>query len=161
LKTYDLHSITLTGGEPLLYPGFIKELKNFVDIPLYLETNSTLPKNAKKIKTCVDFVAADIKIDYPEFYENSIETLKILKDRNLFVKIVVLPGTESKTIEKVAKDLKNHDLDVPLILQPVTPHGEVKEKPNTKKILNLADTCGKYLSDVRIVPQVHKLTGVL
>jgi len=161
LKTYDLHSITLTGGEPLLYPGFIKELKNFVDIPLYLETNSTLPKNAKKIKTCVDFVAADIKIEYPEFYEKTLGTLKILKDKNLFVKIVVLPGTESKTIEKVAKDLKNHDLDVPLVLQPVTPHGEVKEKPNTKKILNLADTCGKYLSDVRIVPQVHKLTGVL
>ncbi|ODS40058.1 MAG: hypothetical protein A7315_09745 [Candidatus Altiarchaeales archaeon WOR_SM1_79] len=161
LKTNDLHSISLTGGEPLLYPGFIKELKNFVEIPFYLETNSTLPGNAEKIKNSIDFAAADIKIEYPEFYEKTLETLKILEEKNLFVKIVVLPGTGSEIIEKIAVDLKNRDLDVPLILQPVTPHGKVKEKPGAKKILNLADACGKYLSDVRIIPQVHKLTGVL
>jgi len=161
LKTNDLHSISITGGEPLLYPDFILELKNFVEFPFYLETNSTLPENAEKVKDCIDFAAADIKVEYREFYENSIETLKILKRRNLFVKIVVLPKTRTEIIEKVAVDLKNKNLDVPLILQPVTPHGIVKEKPHAEKLLNLADICGEYLSDVRIIPQMHKIWGAL
>lgn len=161
LKTHDLHSLSLTGGEPLLYTDFIKELRNFVNIPFYLETNSTIPENAEKIKKYVDFVAADIKLDYPEFYEKTLVTLKILKSQNLFAKIVVLPGTKTKTIEKVASDLKTHDLDVPLILQPVTPYGKIKESPNNRKLLSIADSCAKHLSDVRIIPQVHKLMGVL
>ncbi|PKP54361.1 MAG: Organic radical activating enzyme [Candidatus Altiarchaeales archaeon HGW-Altiarchaeales-3] len=161
LKTNDLHSISLTGGEPLLYPGFIKELRNQTKISFYLETNSTIPENARKIKTCVDFVAADIKLDNTEFYKNSLETIKILKDRNLFIKIVVLPGVENYVLEKVAQDLKNQRIDVPLVLQPVTPYGEIKEKPDAERLFELADICGKHLTDVRIIPQMHKIWGVL
>jgi len=161
LKTNDLHSVSLTGGEPLLYPGFIRELRNIVEIPFYLETNSTLPKNANEIRDCVDFTAADIKIDCPKFYENSIETIKILKDKNLFIKIVVLPDTGIGEVEKIASDLKSRGIGVPLVLQPVTPQGKVRNAPDNKKLMDIADSCAKHLTDVRIIPQVHKILGVL
>jgi 7-carboxy-7-deazaguanine synthase len=40
-----LHSISLTGGKPLLHADFIKNLD--LSFPLYLESNMTLPEQAK------------------------------------------------------------------------------------------------------------------
>ena len=97
----------------------------------------------------------------PKFYENSIETIKILKDKNLFIKIVVLPDTGIGEVEKIASDLKSRGIDVPLVLQPVTPQGKVRNAPDNKKLMDIADSCAKHLTDVRIIPQVHKILGVL
>jgi len=83
----------------------------------------------------------------PKFYENSIETIKILKDKNLFIKIVVLPDTGIGEVEKIASDLKSRGIDVPLVLQQVTLHGKVKNKPENKKLMDTADACAKQLTD--------------
>lgn len=45
------HSISITGGEPLLYPQVILELARFLrplSIPLFLETNGTISKSISK-----------------------------------------------------------------------------------------------------------------
>ncbi len=55
-----LHSISLTGGEPLLHADFIKNLD--LSFPLYLESNMTLPEQAKKISEKVTYVAGDFKL---------------------------------------------------------------------------------------------------
>ena len=55
-----LHSVSLTGGEPLLHADFIKNLN--LSSPLYLESNMTLPKQAKKICEKVTYVAGDFKL---------------------------------------------------------------------------------------------------
>ena len=49
----DCHSISLTGGEPLLHTDFIKELgkKCIRKYPIYLETNGTLPDKLAEVLT--------------------------------------------------------------------------------------------------------------
>ena len=59
IKLHDrIHSVSLTGGEPLLYAKFIKELKAS-KFPLYLESNMTLPEGAKEVKDVVRYVSGD------------------------------------------------------------------------------------------------------
>ena len=61
-KATDCHSVSLTGGEPLLYKDFIKEFAPACNIPLYLETNGTLSESLKEIIDYLTFISADIKL---------------------------------------------------------------------------------------------------
>ena len=50
LDTFDLnaiHSISLTGGEPLIHLEFLKDFLPLVDKKIYLETNGTMPQALK------------------------------------------------------------------------------------------------------------------
>ena len=60
------HSISLTGGEPLLHRAFLKEFltefKNlFPKIKIYLETNGTLIDELVLIMENIDIISMDIK----------------------------------------------------------------------------------------------------
>lgn len=156
LSTKDLHSISLTGGEPLLYTGFIKNLAGKTRFPLYLETNSTLPEKANEIRDCIQYVAADIKTEYPEFYEKSLETIRILKDTEIFIKVVITKKTKTEEIEKISEDIKKIK-QMPLILQPSS--NEKWDKKFLKLLLKMSESSSTYLNDVRIIPQVHKFIG--
>lgn len=59
------HSISITGGEPLLYPQIILELaKNLkpLSIPLFLETNGTLVKQLAQVIDEIDIISMDMKL---------------------------------------------------------------------------------------------------
>jgi organic radical activating enzyme len=58
----DCHSISLTGGEPLLNTGFLKEFLPTCPLPVYLETNATLAGEVKEIIDYIDYISADIKL---------------------------------------------------------------------------------------------------
>ena len=49
LLTPDFHSISLTGGEPLLHADFIKNFLEKYNLPVLLETNGSLPGEMAKI----------------------------------------------------------------------------------------------------------------
>ena len=59
------HSVSLTGGEPLMYSEF---LKSFLPIlkkagfKSYLETNGTLPNDLESVIDFIDIVAMDFKL---------------------------------------------------------------------------------------------------
>ena len=64
---YDLstfHSISLTGGEPLLSIDFLKEFLPLIKpyCKIYLETNATSDKKLEQIKDYIDIISADIKL---------------------------------------------------------------------------------------------------
>ncbi|MGL6297739.1 MAG: 7-carboxy-7-deazaguanine synthase QueE [Methanobacteriaceae archaeon] len=64
LATPDLHSISFTGGEPLIHAEFIsKVIANFdkLGYKSFLETNGTLPNQLKFLKN-IDYVSMDIKL---------------------------------------------------------------------------------------------------
>src|SRR3989338_7172358 len=51
------HSISLTGGEPLLYANFLREFLKLLKregLKTYLETNGTLPGELSKVISLVD-----------------------------------------------------------------------------------------------------------
>ncbi|MDR2967278.1 MAG: 7-carboxy-7-deazaguanine synthase QueE [Methanobacteriaceae archaeon] len=166
LKTPDLHSISFTGGEPLLYTDFINEIIEKTDFNILLETNGTLPDKIKKLKK-IDFVSLDFKV--PEHFdnkynneiiENEIKTLKILIEgnSNIYCKLVVLPSTKLSIIEKIAKRIVNEvNTSVSLVIQPVSPIDQWQN--NINKLFEFTQIAGKYL-DVLMIPQTHKFLKI-
>ena len=76
VKSFDLdkiHSISLTGGEPLLSVEFLKEFLPLVDKKIYLETNATLADKFDEIKAYVDIVSADIKLESATGIKDSLK----------------------------------------------------------------------------------------
>lgn len=61
-----IHSVSLTGGEPLLQVDFLKaflpELKKKVKLPIYLETNGVLPDHLNEVIDLIDITAMDMKL---------------------------------------------------------------------------------------------------
>jgi len=158
-----LHSVSLTGGEPLMNVDFISSLK--AKVPLYLESNMTLPRMAKKVKDRISYVSGDVKLlphsllEDPELHiESTIEcfrTLKVTKDRDCFCKIVVTKNTPADDIEGVVGAISGYISS--LILQPVT---QKDMQPEPGYLLKLQES---FLSDIdtRIIPQTHKMWGCL
>ncbi len=159
IKNVKVHSISFTGGEPLLYADFIASLEK--TRPFYLETNMTLPDEAKKIKDIVDYVAGDFKIrealpsaDYDEVVENTIECFRILRHnsrRVTFCKIILPEEFDVEEVINNAESVK--DYVICFVLQPVF------GSKNIDILLALQKKLMDF-SDTRIVPQVHKYLGV-
>jgi organic radical activating enzyme len=159
-----VHSIALTGGEPLLQADFIRELG--VERPLYLESNMTLPEAAKKLRKKVSYVAGDFKLSdalgggCEEIREATIRcfrTLRKRRGRECFCKVVVQRGTDSRELLENVEQIKDY-ISV-LVLQPVTPVNKVSEAPGVEKLLELQRRLGEEL-EVRIIPQMHRIWGV-
>ncbi|MEA1908082.1 MAG: 7-carboxy-7-deazaguanine synthase QueE [Euryarchaeota archaeon] len=164
LWTPSTRHISLTGGEPLLHHGFIKELANITPEPIYLETNSGFPKYARNVADMIDVAACDIKLpehrstaDYDRLLHAELETIEIFHsmDVETFVKIIVLMKTTEESIKSAVSGIKSIDESIPLILQPVTPMNI-----DIRKLLGLMDFAGTHLSDVRMIPQIHRMIRI-
>jgi len=161
------HSISLTGGEPLLYTDFLKELLPLLKAEgflLYLETNGTYPERLKEVISWTDIIAMDIKPpsatrDRP-FWKEHHQFLEIGQKRGLFVKIVVTAESSFEEIEQAIEEIARVDRTIPLVLQPVTPYGAIKETISKASLFLLEQRARKVLRDVRVIPQLHKLVGI-
>ncbi|MEO0216736.1 MAG: 7-carboxy-7-deazaguanine synthase QueE [candidate division WOR-3 bacterium] len=148
--------VSLTGGEPLLQPLFLlelcEELKKIGKIT-YLETNGTLPGAFEMVAKHIDIVALDFKIPTatgrPGMWKRHEEILRMASRKEIFVKIVINENLIPKELEQVVSIIERVDPRIPLVIQPVF----------LRKISNLLEIQKKAmerLSDVRIIPQVHK-----
>ncbi len=162
--------VSLTGGEPLLQSRFIRRLAEVIDLPLYLETNSTLPDAASDVAGLIDVAACDIKLeesgmedDCDLLRDKTLRTIEIFNNNNcsVFVKIIILPQTTSATLISAIKSIAEINPEIPLVLQPITPPRNQSERPSPKNITEMMDAASRYLRDVRIIPQTHRLLGVL
>ncbi len=161
---YDLstfHSISLTGGEPLLSYKFLQEFLPMVkgQTKIYLETNATMYKELNEIKNLIDIVSADIKLPSStgkNTFELHEKFLCECKGIDTFAKIVF---DENITEEEVEKSVQiGRKFAVELVLQP---------KMNGDKMSVSSEFCSKILekftkkySKVRLIPQVHKFLDV-
>lgn len=163
LWTPSTRHISLTGGEPLIHADFIRELDT--EFPLYLETNSGFPDEARKLKDVIAVASCDIKLPehdstrhYDELLKNELETIAIFNgSAETFVKIVVLPETTIASLSEAVNGIASIDTAIPLILQPVTSKMRVK----TGQLFELMDFAAEKLKDVRVIPQTHKMMGLL
>ncbi len=155
--------VSLTGGEPLIHADFIKTLD--MEYPLYLETNAGFPEKAKELKDMVAIASCDIKLPehnstdhYTELLKNELETISIFNETSkTFVKVIVLPGTTPQSISPAVEGVASIDPGIPFVLQPVTRKNQVP----TGLLLELMDFAGERLKDVRVIPQMHKMMGLL
>jgi 7-carboxy-7-deazaguanine synthase len=164
LWTPSTRHISLTGGEPLIHADFIRELDT--EFPLYLETNSGFPDKARKLKDVIAVASCDIKLPehdstrhYDELLKNELKTIAIFNESaETFVKIVVLPETTTGSLAQAVNGIASLDPYIPLILQPVTSKMRVKK---TGQLFELMDFAAEKLKDVRVIPQTHKMMGLL
>jgi len=167
-KPSGLHkAVSITGGEPLLQAEFVSALAPEIrqtGLGVYLETNGSLPAALALVIEHISTVAMDIKLPaatgQPADWDAAREFLRIARRTESFVKIVVTPEVCAQDIREAAQLVAQVDPGIPLVLQPVTPHGPVTAAPSAQQMLML-QAAATALDDVRIIPQVHKLMGQL
>ncbi len=163
------HSISITGGEPMLQTEALLEILPHLDTPIYLETNGTLPDKLDVLMPYVSYYSVDYKPGFlKEFtafiakiaaYTGPSKNTIPLKEK-VFVKLVLTPGFSPEETSSVAKAVADLGIQIPFIIQPVTPFGTVQQKASMQDIeLNFA-AAQLWLSDVRIIGQTHKFIGV-
>lgn len=159
LKSF--HSISLTGGEPLLSVEFLKEFLPLIQgkTKIYLETNATLGQNLEKIKDLVDIISADIKLKSStglDTFEKHSEFFAHCKGIETFAKIVFDENITDEEI-KTASEIGN-EFEIELVLQP---------KMIGDKMSVTSDFCNEILDkftalhhNTRLIPQVHKFLNM-
>ena len=158
-KYKDIHSISLTGGEPLLSVEFLKEFLPLIDKKVYLETNATLTDKFLEIKPYIDIVSADIKLESATGFDTMKlhdDFLKRCSGTETFAKIVFNKNIKDDEI-KVCADLgKKYGIE--LILQPETINNGLAVDNETMQ--NVLDKFLLLYDKVRLIPQVHKFLNV-
>ncbi len=169
LITPDFHSISITGGEPLLHADFIKSFLEKYDFNCLLETNGSLPGNLKKILNVIDYASVDIKLpehcstsNHNKLLMNELESLNLLIDGgiNTYCKVVVLPSTTVEMINIIASKISETIEDtsnLSMVIQPSDPLDDWKE--NSRKLFDISEKAGEYM-DVLTIPQVHKILRI-
>lgn len=159
------HSISVTGGEPLLHAvqlgKWLPALREL--LPIHLETNGVLHEALEPLMPHLDHIGMDIKLPSASgcegLWEKHRAFLRIAAGTALFVKAVVDKSTEEWEIERVAAMIAEVDTAIPLILQPMTlPDGRIPISP--LRMLELQELCSA-LKEVRVIPQTHKFMGQL
>ena len=161
------HSVSITGGEPLVQGKFVTELAwglKESNRRVFLETNGTLPDALREAIPYIDIISMDIKLPESASDVNLFATheqfLRIAAGADVYVKVVVTDSSSSSDIVQAAEMVSRVDPDIPLIVQPVTAQSGVVSPP-AAKILEWQAECKRYLRRVRVIPQCHKIMGQL
>lgn len=159
----DYHSVSITGGEPLLQIDFLKDLLKFVkkrEQKVYLETNGTLPENLGKVIAYADIIAMDFKLPsstgLEPFWDKHQEFLGIAKGKKIFIKAIIGTTTIVEDIYKMIEIIKGVAKKTTLVLQPQNPF-EIMVKAKLKGFKQLCQDEGL---EVKIIPQIHKRLGL-
>lgn len=168
IDTYDyksIHSISLTGGEPLIHYEFLQDFLPGIksrSILVFLETNGLLVNSLQKIIDYVDIISMDIKLDssskigelfndHKKFIEKSQEAGK-----EIFAKIVFDDNIREFEIHESLNIGKEYN--IPLILQPKM-KGKELAVSQEKMIEVFKEFTGKH-HETRLIGQTHKFLGL-
>lgn len=157
------HSISLTGGEPLLHGDFIRALASEVNAPFFLETNGTLYEELENILDVISYVSMDIKLPSivgKPLWKEHHRFLHLLRNHDAYVKIVVAENTSEEEFREAVHLVAHIAPQILFVLQPVTPFGGV-HAPTAKKLLQLQAEAAEHLTNVRVIPQAHRMMGLL
>lgn len=166
IKLYgnSFHSISFTGGEPLLQKDFLKEILKLTSeygYKNYLETNGTLPGELEEVIEYLDFVSMDLKLPSStgmgNFWDLHKRFLKTASQKEVFLKAVICQSTTEDDIKQALALINEVNRSAILVLQPNSyeNHGVLSEKLEKFKHI-----CRKEEVTACIIPQLHKKIGV-
>lgn len=159
-KHTECHSVSLTGGEPLLHAGFLKEFLPQCPLPVYLETNATLAGELSEIIDFIDYISADIKLPSctgeSAFWSEHDSFFTKAQHKELFAKIVFDENITDEEITKAVKLGAKHNIE--LILQPKT--GANATDIDMTFVQNVFNKFLEKYKKVRLIPQMHKFLNI-
>ena len=155
------HSVSLTGGEPLMQKDFIKELLPSLKkegMLSYLETNGIFDQHLAEIIADVDIIAMDFKLPSSTkcrpYWEEHAAFLRIARQKEVFIKAVISSDTQQEDITRSVELVAGIDPNIPLILQP---NYFQRQNGAMDRCLDYQDYCRQYLTDVKVMSQMHKV----
>lgn len=159
------HSISLTGGEPLIQG---EVLRNWAPVlreilPLHLETNGTCPQALKSLLPHLDWISMDVKlasmtgVATPWKLHRSF--LDLAAGKPMWVKAVVGEETPEREMLELGRMVQGTAPGVVVYLQPVTRGGRVTL--SAAHLLRLQTVLSGEHGNVRVVPQTHVFLGLL
>lgn len=161
------HSVSLTGGEPLVYlkalEAMLPELKNR-NLTTYLETNGTLPRVLERVISQIDIVAMDLKPPTSTgdraFWDEHKEFLAVARRTEVFVKTVITPAVTTADIERSIQLVADVDPRIPFIFQPESLMTGISVPAMQRIESEFFSLASASLKDVRVIPQMHKIWGM-
>jgi organic radical activating enzyme len=157
-------TVSLTGGEPLLYPSFLARLLPEIKkmkLKTYLDTNGTLPEAYSRVRKWVDIVAMDMKLPSAckaGFWKEHKDFLAVVKNVAM-VKIVLTDQAAFNEIQKAVNLIKTVSPKTALIFQPATPSGK-RSAIAPYLLYQYAAWARTKIPYVCVTPQMHKIWGV-
>jgi len=165
--------VSLTGGEPLLQPGACAEVATRAKSagrPVHLETHGLAVEALRQVVDRVDVVSMDWKLasdvapaapaadgNFAPRHRAFLEVAARVP--GLYVKVVVTDRTRDEELDPVCEAIAGIAPHAPLVLQPVTPFGRVRTRPDADRLLALLQRCTAQVADVRLIPQTHPIYG--
>ncbi|OQY17273.1 MAG: hypothetical protein B6I36_09170 [Desulfobacteraceae bacterium 4572_35.1] len=159
------HSISITGGEPLLHaPQLINWLPVLARLlPLQLETNGTLCDELAMLLPWLRWVIMDFKLESQTGtvtpWSEHRKFLALASQVNCCVKVVVGNNTDKAELEQVAQIVASTAAYVPVILQPRTVDNRCSVP--AAKLLEWQALVANCNLDVRVIPQTHCYLAML
>ncbi len=168
--------VSVTGGEPLVFPEFVREFARTVrnkGMRVHLETAAI---DANALALCIDQIdhlSADYKLpetlgapvkaelalapgaSYGAIHRRCCE-IAIQRGASVDVKIVLTDRVTDQSLEQALTELGPVREKILLVLQPVTPFGEAKKPVGRSDLARFLAQVQRAQFDVRVLPQVHK-----
>jgi len=164
LYQHKYHSISFTGGEPLLFKDFLKELFKLtskIGRRHYLETNGTLHAELKEVIDDIDIVAMDVKLPSSTGMQGlwplHKQFLRIAARKEVFLKAIICESTQAEDLGEVFKIIKEESPKSVLVLQPDS-YG--RPKILEEKLSGFKEICAQNNIVTCVIPQIQKITGI-
>lgn len=165
IKSFDtknIHSICLTGGEPLADAAFLKEFLRNITLPVHIETNATRTDDLNEIINMIKYVSVNIKLPSAyggkDCFKKHAEFIRTCKKarKDTYIKIIFDENITDEEIKKCVDIAKENDLEI--VLQPVSKGGKIMVK--SRYLPEVLERFRQKYWNVRLIPQVHKLLSV-
>lgn len=158
------HSLSFTGGEPLLYKDFLKEILKLTcgqGHKHYLETNGTLFFELEEIIDDIDIIAMDLKLPSStgmgNLWHMHRKFLKVAIKKEVFLKAIICQGTQEEDLREALGLIREVSPSSVLVLQP---NSYENQGLLSEKLSRFKEIANQERVTVCVIPQIHKIVGL-
>lgn len=158
------HSVSFTGGEPLLQKSFLKEvlqLTKKTGLVNYLETNGTLPESLEEVIDDVDIIAMDLKLPsstgMDDHWDAHRRFLNIASRKAVFLKAVICGSTSEADLRQGIGLISRANHPPILVMQP---NSFEENNQLEEKLEKFRDICREENVIYCVISQMHKAVGI-
>ncbi len=158
------HSISFTGGEPLLCADFLGDTLKLTSghgHKHYLETNGTLFSELEQLIDQIDIIAMDLKFPSStgmgNLWQMHRKFLKIASRKEVFLKAIICQATDEEDLREALAIIKEISPASVLVLQPNSYENQAVLQ---EKLINFKQIANQQGVTTCVIPQLHKIMGL-